>query len=275
MDTQAQQFTIPPDKVATFAALRKRMIAMRHIPLRTLQRFQGKACSFILCVPAAKLFCREVNRAIATGKNVTSYPELREELALWRFLDNFSGWKPWRSERHVQLHIATDSSGYSWGAHFGSATLRDYWSEEIMPLPIHIKEGLAVVRTLEALAHLVKGAIVDLSTDNQAFLKSWENEGGKDRALTEVVKELFVLTSYLGCDLNLLYVASKDNPADEPSRVLKASDASLSPGLWDLVQNTFGPHTWDLMALDSNAACDKYGAPLPHFTPSLHPTHLE
>lgn len=68
-------------------------------------------------------------------------------------------------------------------------------------------------------------------------------------------------------DLHLVYVPSKDNPADEPSRSLSKTDSTLSPEIWKIIEHKFGPHSVDLMALDSNAMLTQDGKTLRHFTP--------
>ena len=71
----------------------------------------------------------------------------------------------------------------------------------------------------------------------------------------------------LNVDLKLTYVASRDNTADAPSRSLTPQDATLALPTWRFLEARFGPHTVDMMALDSNAMCGADGEPLPHFTP--------
>lgn len=71
----------------------------------------------------------------------------------------------------------------------------------------------------------------------------------------------------LNIDLKLIYVPSKDNVADTPSRSLSPQDTTLSLYSWNRIQTKFGPHTLDLMALDSNAMTDSFGSRLRHFTP--------
>lgn len=46
----------------------------------------------------------------------------------------------------------------------------------------------------------------------------------------------------------------------------------LAPNVLSLVEKRYGPHSVDLMSLDSNAMRDKHGDPLRHFTP--YPTPL-
>ena len=60
-----------------------------------------------------------------------------------------------------------------------------------------------------------------------------------------------------------MYVPSKDNLADAPSRVLSSSDCMLSSCVWKEIEKRWGPHSIDLMALDST----RQGSRLRHFTP--------
>ena len=67
--------------------------------------------------------------------------------------------------------------------------------------------------------------------------------------------------------LDVYYVPSGGNPADLPSRSWSDADCMLSISAWDQVKRLFGPHTFDLMSLDSNCQRNKVGLHLPHFTP--------
>ena len=67
--------------------------------------------------------------------------------------------------------------------------------------------------------------------------------------------------------LHLRHIPSRDNTADAPSRALSDIDCSLSEEAWVRVQAAFGPHTFDLMSLDSNCRKDRNGNLLPHYSP--------
>lgn len=74
-------------------------------------------------------------------------------------------------------------------------------------------------------------------------------------------------------DLHLLYVKSEDNPADCHSRRLSALDYMLTREKFETIEKRFGPHSVDLMSLDSNCMISQVnGKPLRHFTP--YPTPL-
>ncbi len=107
----------------------------------------------------------------------------------------------------------------------------------------------------------------DAYVDNQAVVFGWERERSKDMALNDIRKDIFKVCLTLNIDLHLIYVPSSQNIADRPSRELLKQDTMLGKKLWEEVQSRFGPHTFDLMSLDSNVQISTQGTPLPHFTP--------
>jgi hypothetical protein len=51
------------------------------------------------------------------------------------------------------------------------------------------------------------------------------------------------------------------------TKILYMSDATLSKRAWVHIQQSFGPHDFDMFSLDSNAMLNNIGDPLAHFTP--------
>ena len=278
-DSKALAFRLPEDKKASFCSLRDSILKSNLVDLKTLQRFSGKCISFVLAVPAARLFSREVNRAISlaskNSKDLHIYKELKEELEFWLFLDNWQGVATWRREQHLQIVLATDSSLFKWGAciilrgkeqEFG-----DFW-EAMDERPIHVKEASALSFALQSVVDQIMDKRVDAYCDNQAVVAAWNNQGARDSALNSVLKEIFHLSCQKNFDLRLHYINTKENPADKESRRLSRSDCRLSDDKWKTVEEQYGHHTVDLMALDSNAMRDGNGNTLRHFTP--HPSRL-
>ena len=56
---------------------------------------------------------------------------LSEEIAFWRFLDNWTGHVPWRMEKHVAVTISTDASQSRWAGFIHrqptEIVLGDFW----------------------------------------------------------------------------------------------------------------------------------------------------
>ena len=208
--------------------------------------------------------------ASKNSKPVAVSGSLREEVEYWRFLDNWKGFAPWRSEKHLQITLATDSSLYKWGAVVwdGASTVEfgDYWDTGDKR-PIHLKEANALLNALIARKTLIIDHRVDVFVDNLPLVHDWEGQKGKDPELNNLLKAIFQVTVEGNVDLRLSYIPSADNPADAPSRAISLSHSMLSPMKWLIVQEHFGPHSVDLMALDSNVMGNAEGVPLRHFTP--------
>lgn len=84
IDSCKQTFLIPDEKKVTFAKMRGHILVRQDVDLLTLQKFAGKCVSFMLAVPSAKLFIREVNRAIRMAskksKSIKMSKDLRDEI---------------------------------------------------------------------------------------------------------------------------------------------------------------------------------------------------
>eukprot|EP00794_Sanderia_malayensis_P014932 gene14932-biopygen12452 len=274
-DSAKQSFTVPPEKIEKLATLRESLIASKSASVKTLQRFAGKAISLSLAVPAARLYCREVNSAISWGikssRPVPIREQLLSELMHWRFLDSWSGYIPWRSERHFSLSISSGASNSGWG---GVLSLpgerlesRGYWSNAEKKTSIAVREAKALFRTILAFRNQITNAHVDALVDNTNLLHFWNNEGGRNPSLNEAIKSIFELSLQLNITLHLHFVPSEEQLADELSRFHSDIDCRLSDTAWLLVDRSFGPHTFDLMAIPDNARRDRNGIKLPFYSP--------
>ena len=109
------------------------------------------------------------------------------------------------------------------------------------------------------------------------MIDSWYGQGSrKSLELTNASKDIFFILAAHNLQLNLFHVSSRENSADGPSRRICLSDSKLSLTAWAQVEKAFGGvtgHTFDLMALDSNAVAviGRDGVQLPHFSPTLSP----
>ena len=277
-DSSREVFCLKPEKKEKFLQLVREILHASKVTVKTLQRLVGKCVSFSLAVPAALLFTKQMNAAIAGGQRtphrlVPIKGDLREEISHWLFLEGWDDPVTWRDERHIRVSVATDASASGWGAILLTPhreEISDYWTEEQCKWGIAAKEATAVDMALMAFKDKLFNAFVD----NKAVVEAWSNQGGRSLELNMALKRLFFTTSKLSLSLHMSYIPTGQNPADAPSRRLSHSDSKLSDGLWQIVQKEFGGregHTCDLMALDSNSMTDAHGYSLPHFTPIPSP----
>ena len=90
---------------------------------------------------------------------------LSEEIAFWRFLDDWTGHVLWRTESHVVVTISTDASLSRWAGVIHhqptDIVLGDFWEGHMASESINVKEFWAVAKVLEALPEDVRDCRVN------------------------------------------------------------------------------------------------------------------
>ena len=279
VDSVNRCFRLTESKRSKFIELREFCLTRQSVSVSVLQKLAGRCISFMLAVPAAKLYTREINRgismAIKSGGYIIMSGDLREEIAYWRFLDNWQGMLKWKDEKHLVVSMSSDSSLYKWGGRVhlpqeGDVEVSDFWPDNMRHLPIMVLEAYALHNVLKAFSQHLRSTRVDAKIDNTSLIAAWNNEGSRSSELNGAIKDIFSLTLETDMVLNLIFVPSAENESDEASRTIRKSDAMLSETSWSQIQEYFGGqlgHTYDMMALDSNCMKDRLGKSLPHFTP--------
>ena len=134
---------------------------------------------------------------------------------------------------------------------------------------------LALVNSIRAAPECVRDCCIDAFVDSQVLIDSWYGQGSKKSLeLTNATKDLFVILAAHSLQYNLFHVSSRESSADGHSGKICLSDSKLSLSAWAQVEQVFGSimgHTFDLMALDSNAVIGRDGVQLPHFSPTSSP----
>lgn len=108
---------------------------------------------------------------------------------------------------------------------------------------------------------------VDVFLGNATVVKAWEGQRPRDPELIQLLKRIFMFVWAHNVYLGMFYVPSPGSigvdlhlmsfRVNMQFKIFINSitdvnqDATLSPCLWEKVQNAWGPHDWDLMARDS------------------------
>ena len=92
-DSSREVFCLKPEKKEKFLQHVHEILHASKVTVKTLQRLVGKCVSFSLAVPAAQLFTKQMNAAIAGGQRsphrlIPIRGDLREEISHWLFLEN-------------------------------------------------------------------------------------------------------------------------------------------------------------------------------------------
>ena len=94
-----------------------------------------------------------------------------------------------------------------------------------------------------------------------------DNLNCKNSSVNDYFKEILEHSRQLQLAIDVHYVPFRDNIADAPSYTCSELDCMLSEKAWKSVEHRFGPHSFDLMALDSNCRRDRSGLKLPYYSP--------
>ena len=196
-------------------------------------------------------------------------------------LDTWRECPPWPRQGHFIVKICTGASNFAWGGVIqipdtSPISVHDYWPDSALHYPIVVKEARALVLTLQACKSFISNSRLDVHTrDNMTFMHSWHKQGGKNPQLNEALKDLSSTLLEFNATVSFHFIPSSCNPADFPSRTLSDKDCMLSESAWLKVDSHFGPHSLDMMSLDSNAQKDASGNLLKHFIPSPTPTPVK
>lgn len=142
-----------------------------------LQQLAGRCISFMLAVPAAKLYTREMNNSISLGitsnSNIPMAGSLKEKLITWRFIDNWEGKLEWKKERHLLINLHSDSSKFKWGGilfiNEEKKEVSDFWSDEFRNFPIMVLEAYALFKVLSSFKDHIKSNRVDVGIDTSCM----------------------------------------------------------------------------------------------------------
>lgn len=101
---------------------------------------------------------------------------------------------------------------------------------------------MTVLQVWKSIEGVIIELRVDLLVNNIAVLSVWNSQGGRNRYLNNITKQIFQFVTSCNCYLHLQYL----NETDLPSCSLSNSDACLNIGLWQCVERQFirfgGPH---------------------------------
>jgi hypothetical protein len=133
-------------------------------------------------------------------------------------------------------------------------------------------EPHALLRALYALEPYLSGRVIkpqgDSTTPNAAMSEFKGSTRSKER--NWVTKMIWAWAQAASCTLLPVdYVNTKLNDwADARSRDFDAADWEISDPVWEIIEQRWGPHTWDRFAAITNTRCANFTAR--YFQPGCH-----
>ncbi|XP_051169295.1 uncharacterized protein LOC127286759 [Leptopilina boulardi] len=192
------------------------------------------------------------------NKKVVLSEEAMKDLKWWRSQIDTAKNKIRTSS--FDLEIFSDASSTGWGATCGELRANGFWNEQERLKPINYLELKAAFLALKCFAATAFNNQILLRIDNVTALAYINKMGGtKSKDLNKITRQIWEWCIVKGIWIFAEYVASKENPADEGSRVCNLdTEWQLADYAFQKIVDKFGFPSIDLFASRINNKCEKY-----------------
>ena len=142
------------------------------------------------------------------------------------------------------IEIFTDASNEGWGAKFEEDCTQGLWSGEEQNYHINEKEMLAVFFGIKSFLRDKYNVCVKLNIDNTSVVSILKHMGtSHNDTLNAIAKDIWEWAKSRRLWFLPVYIASADNPADEPSRnIYMDAEWQLNPQLFQQLTNSLQFH---------------------------------
>lgn len=282
--------SIPTDKLKRLRELALKVELAGKCTLNELEIIRGLACSFILAVSHLKLFIRQMTEAIRqvnlnfpnrphptiANKIIIISPELKAELREWRKCTILTTQKCWLSTIHTHKKFAmlyTDASEAQAGAVLyieqkKIATWKCPFPESTHTFNIARLETLTILLAVVEFRKYLRDKLVVNLCDNQNAVWAFDKDGSRDPTINDLVIRVIDQIRLLKSDLQVIWLPTAYQLADDPSRDICKSEEFLPQCYFSYIETLAGIKlAVDCLANQANAKCPEYIG--------LKPTELE
>ena len=273
INSASGQIRVTKKRKEAFLEAAKKMLACKGpVAARDLASVAGKVISMAPAMKPARLFTRDLYRAIDTrwswSSRVVLHAEAQWELDWW--IKNLGAWDGksfFRPSRKHVVTMTTDASSHGFGAWTdtgkGAETLlcQGRWLPEEAALGSNWRELKTVELALRSFISTAKGKNVIIRTDNQTAMSCINNGGSSSQQLNEVTHRIWSLCVNHDIDLQAEYIPGSENDlADALSRDFDNSDWMLNPRVFAQLNAWRGPFDIDRCASFRNTLCARFNS---------------
>ena len=108
---------------------------------------------------------------------------------------------------------------------------RDYWPS-VRSADVNLLESRGLLNALVSFKSELSNSRAIVHIDNKVLKSALDDDGCRNSAINEVVKEIHRYSRDQNFNIQAFYVPSSHNLVDEPSRKCSDLDCKLSVGAW-------------------------------------------
>jgi hypothetical protein len=270
LDTAAMVFSVPPKKLTGIKILALSLIRYAKSHRRWVSKLKlasvvGKVMALRLAIPQARTRCHSLYLAMSATVSWHVDIQLSNQAVkdlVWMSqlteVDCFKDMLPPQPD----LTIWTDASDQAWGWTMPSVVEgQGFFMEEDLIQHITWKELHAVTEALRVLGQSHNSKTIRLMTDNQVVMHVVNKGASRSRQLMTEFRLMSELCLQHGFRLQANYLPSLQNSrADFLSRMIPASEWSLSEDLLARLQYKYQTFEVDRFATQETSVCKRYNS---------------
>ena len=227
LSTPNCEISVPDDKWTKFRDLTTKLLTTNKILLKDLEKLRGKAISFLLAAPSARLHIRRMTEKITQANKtaelfVQNDDRLREEFHNWLSYSQADITTIWKKELipiKEKLLTTADASSFS-GGHVilskkHAAARMHTFSEEFARMPIAYKEADAILRMLQTHPQTFYNKELIHFCDNQTVAYAYRNMGSPVPALNDIIRQIYAKLHDLKARLHIYWCSTTLMAADK------------------------------------------------------------
>jgi hypothetical protein len=243
---------IPFPKIKKLKKDIKRCMAKGFIQARSLAKICGQAIAMSRAVFPGKLKLRHIYALLSTRSSWSDQLPLNtkviEQLNWW--LCHLDGWNGSPLlVKSPDAQVWTDASDSGWGCVLNDQEASGIWDSDIVNEHINFKELITILYALLCFKDNLQGKTVKIMCDNTTSVAYIKNLGGPTSKLTELAEAIWAFALQHSIVLQVMHVPGISNVhADHLSRLAHRYEWQLNPGLFNQIDNMWGPHTVDRFA---------------------------
>ena len=274
-DTEKQTVSVPIEKYQKTVGQIEEFLKGVYLngelyyDMKLLEQIRGKLVSWFVVVLNYSYYIKEANEALKlweaengrdiVGRYIRSNPylspsqipnltELIAELNEWCILNRLQLQRQWQPGGHHNLirlrkfDLHTDASGGGLGSclvqrlNGQSMEARNFALPlDLVDEPIHCKEAAILLLALASYGNLLDDSYLTVWCDNQSVVESWKKNGGRNLSISRHLRALIEHCEDHRIRLNIEWVPTTEQLADEPSRNYSLANCRIRPSLAELL----------------------------------------